>query len=501
MLASEQLRASEARFRQLAENLEEVFWVSDPQTHRELYISPAAERIWGRSLEELYQTTDAFLESVLPEDKHLVMAALEKQAEGERTDIEYRILRPDGSLRWVWDRAFPIQGEEVDGAKLVAGLAADITERKDAEVRIQQQVQRLSALNSIDNVISASMDIGLTLNVFLTEVLLQLKVDAADVHLLNPFMQTLEFAAGQGFHSNAIQNSKIELGDTTFGRSVLERRMAHIPDLSALEGRFMRLQYLGSENFIAYYSLPLVAKGQLKGVLEIFHRQPLNPDPEWLDYLNTLAAQAAIAIDNAQLFEEMQQSNLELSMAYDATIAGWSRAMDLRDKETEGHTQRVTQLTLRLAGRMDIPKQDLIHIRRGALLHDIGKLGVPDQILLKPDKLTDEEWEHMRRHPTYAYEMLNTINYLKPALDIPYCHHEKWDGSGYPQGMKGEQIPLAARIFAIVDVWDALHSDRPYRPGWPKQKIRELIVEQSGKHFDPRVVEAFLRMLDESPDL
>jgi putative nucleotidyltransferase with HDIG domain len=245
--------------------------------------------------------------------------------------------------------------------------------------------------------------------------------------------------------------------------------------------------------------VPLIAKGLLKGVLEIFSRTPITTDPDWMNYLETLGGQAAIAVDNAQLFEGMQRSNQELVTAYDATIAGWSLAMDLRDKETEGHTQRVTELTIKLAKRLGINEQEQVQIRRGALLHDIGKLGVPDQILLKPGKLTEEEWEIMRQHPTHAYEMLLPIKYLRPALDIPYAHHEKWDGTGYPRKLKGEQIPLAARIFAIIDVWDALRSDRPYRPGWSVERVREYILEQSGKHFDPFVVNAFLKMLDELP--
>jgi putative nucleotidyltransferase with HDIG domain len=189
---------------------------------------------------------------------------------------------------------------------------------------------------------------------------------------------------------------------------------------------------------------------------------------------------------------------MELFMAYDATIEGWSRAMDLRDKETEGHTLRVTELTLRLAERMGIGAPAAIHIRRGALLHDIGKLGVPDSILHKPGKLTDEEWTVMRRHTESAREMLSPIVYLRPAIDIPYCHHEKWDGSGYPRGLKAEQIPIAARIFSVVDVWDALTSDRPYRPAWSREKTIEYIREQSGKHFDPRIVEAFLQLIAEA---
>jgi putative two-component system response regulator len=186
----------------------------------------------------------------------------------------------------------------------------------------------------------------------------------------------------------------------------------------------------------------------------------------------------------------------ELQRAYDETIEGWSRAVDLRDKETEGHSRRVTEMTLKLArafGTTD--EEELVVIRRGALLHDVGKLGVPDAILLKPDTLTEAEMEIMRKHPTYAYEMLSPIAYLRPSIAIPYCHHEKWDGTGYPRGLKGNQIPLVARIFAVVDVWDALTSNRPYRPAWPEEQALAYITEQSDKHFDPQVVEMFLKII------
>jgi putative nucleotidyltransferase with HDIG domain len=184
-----------------------------------------------------------------------------------------------------------------------------------------------------------------------------------------------------------------------------------------------------------------------------------------------------------------------LAGAYDTTLEGWSRALDLRDKATEGHTQRVTELTLSLARAVGVPEAGLVHIRRGALLHDIGKMGIPDGILHKPGPLTEEESEIMHRHPSYAYELLSPIAYLRPALDIPYCHHEKWDGSGYPRGLRGEEIPLAARIFAIADVWDALRWDRPYRPSWTIEKTKEYMREQAGVHFDPHIVDVFLRMI------
>ena len=192
----------------------------------------------------------------------------------------------------------------------------------------------------------------------------------------------------------------------------------------------------------------------------------------------------------------LEKANTELKTAYDATIEGWSRAMDLRDRETEGHSQRVTELTLQLAKAAGINREELIHIRRGSLLHDMGKLGIPDSILLKPDKLTEYEWEIMRRHPQLAYDMLYPIEYLRPALDIPYCHHEKWDGSGYPRKLNGQQIPLSARIFAIVDVWDALSSDRPYRRAMSKEDVLKYLRDQSDKHFDPQVVELFFGVID-----
>ncbi|HEX7588430.1 MAG TPA: HD domain-containing phosphohydrolase [Anaerolineae bacterium] len=194
-------------------------------------------------------------------------------------------------------------------------------------------------------------------------------------------------------------------------------------------------------------------------------------------------------------FTAIQNSQRALQNSYNATLEGWARALDLRDKETENHTQRVTQLALQVAQRMGVSSAKIEHMRRGARLHDIGKMGIPDRILLKPDKLTDTEWTIMRQHPSFAYDLLSPIAYLHSAMEIPYCHHEKWDGSGYPRGLHGEQIPLSARIFAVVDVWDALCSDRPYRPAWTHEQALEYIKSSAGAHFDPRVVEAFLSTL------
>ncbi|MBF6611949.1 MAG: HD domain-containing protein [Chloroflexi bacterium] len=381
----------------------------------------------------------------------------------------------------------------VENARLFMAAQQEIEERKQAEEHAQRQLHRLAALRRIDVAITSSPDLHGTLETILDQVITQLQVDAASVLLLSLGSEMLEYVVGRGFRSNEITSSRFFLGEGLAGRAALEHRMLHLDDLRTSD-EFMRSELLAAEGFTSYYAVPLLAKGQVKGVLEIFSREPLQPDQEWRNFLEALAGQTAIALDNATLFEELERLGLDLAVAYDTTLEGWSRALDLRDKETEGHSRRVTGLTLQLARIMGVSEEDLVHLRWGSLLHDIGKMGIPDSILLKPGPLTDEEREIMRRHPSYAHKLLAPIEFLNPALDIPYCHHEWWDGSGYPRGLRGREIPLAARIFAVVDVWDALCSDRPYRPAWPEAKVREHIRSLAGTHFDPEVVEAFLAM-------
>jgi putative nucleotidyltransferase with HDIG domain len=369
----------------------------------------------------------------------------------------------------------------------------DISERKKAAFEIQKQMQRMMALHHIDTSITASTDVYVTLNVILDEVTSLLNADAA-VLLLNADTQTLQYVAGFGFQSDALQHTRLNLGQGYAGRAALERHVIAVPNLQETPGGFSASPLLADEHFIGYYAVPLIAKGEVKGVLEVFQRSVADVEAEWLGFLEILAGQAAIAIDNATLFDDLQRSNAELILAYDTTLEGWSHALDLRDKETEGHTLRVTEIALELAKAMGLDEEDLTHIRRGALLHDIGKMGVPDSILLKPGPLTEEEWVLMREHPVHAFELLSPISFLRPALDIPHYHHEKWDGTGYPHGLKGEQIPLTARLFAVVDVWDALRSDRPYRESWSGERVREQISKDSGTHFDPNVVETFLNL-------
>jgi response regulator RpfG family c-di-GMP phosphodiesterase len=372
---------------------------------------------------------------------------------------------------------------------------ADQAAQAIINARLYEQSRRRlrysQALRNISLAITAVLDLRLILQILLEHAIGQLGVDAVDVLLLKREVQVLEYAVGKGFGTAALRHTRLQVGEGQAGLAALERRIVSIPDLRLSDG-LKGSPMLPQERFVAYFAVPLIAKGEVKGVMEVFHRAPLHPDREWLEFMEALGGQAAIAIDNATLFDSLQRTHVDLIQAYDSTIEGWSRALDLRDKETEGHTQRVTEMTQQLARGMDMSEIELVHVRRGALLHDIGKMGIPDNILFKPGPLTAEEWEIMRRHPVYAQDLLSPIAYLRPALDIPYCHHEKWDGSGYPRGLKGDQIPLSARLFAVVDVWDALRSDRPYRPAWPEERALDHIRSGSGTHFDPKAVGAFI---------
>ncbi len=389
--------------------------------------------------------------------------------------------------------------KEADLLSLVANTAAVAIQNARLFSETEKQLHNLAALHEIDTAISASVDIHVTLNILLEQTLSELHADAAAVLLLNPLARTLEYAASQGFRKHQVIGKFIPVGVGLVGQAALGRQIQSISDLrDVLPSRTDEkavLSIYDGEEFVTHHAVPLNAKGQVQGVLEVFHRSPFQPDDEWLAFLETLSRQAAIAIDNNSLFDNLQRSNTNIIQAYDATIQGWSQALELRDKETEGHAQRVSERTVQLARLVGVPDGELEHVRRGTLLHDIGKMGVPDAILLKPGKLMPEEWAIMRRHPAFAYEMLSSIAYLRPALDIPHYHHERWDGTGYPEGLKGTQIPLYARIFAVVDVYDALTNDRPYRPAWTVEKSLEYIRAQSGKHFDPAIVEAFLNML------
>lgn len=460
-----------------------------------LQFSDEMYRLLDVAPQEFQHNSDELLALIHPEDRPVMENWVDElRAGGQINEMDFRIPLRDGGLRYLHGSGAFLRDEAGNPLRFI-GTAQDVTERKLAESQINKQINRLLALRKIDEAITSSFDLRLILNALLSQALEQLQVDAADILLLNEDLYRLDYFTGQGFRVSPTETMQIPLNNSYTGRAVLERRLVQIADLKAYP---LLNRKMPGEGFVSYYGIPLINKGKVNGVLEIFHRAPLRPDPEWMSFFETLAGQAAIAIDNATLFQKLQRSNLELGLAYNATIEGWSRALDLRDKETEGHTQRVTEMTLKLARYMGMPEEQLVHIHRGVLLHDIGKMGAPDSILLKPGPLTEEEWEIMRRHPQLAYDWLAPISFLQQALEIPYCHHEKWNGMGYPRGLKGEEIPLSARIFAVADVWDALTNDRPYRKAWSKEEALEYIRGNSGRHFDPQVVEAFLERIIEA---
>jgi PAS domain S-box-containing protein len=440
-----------------------------------------AEALIGRKLEDV-------LPSEFADSLRLGMQQL-KAGDGP-VSFEYAT-GLGGAVRWFEARlvrALPGQ---------IVVVVRDATRHKQAEEKVKSQLKRMASLRAIDLAISSSLDLHLALSVILSQVTAELVVDAADVLLLNA-QNELEFATGVGFRTDALQHTRLRLGQGYAGVVAAKRELVHVADLRRGKTGFLRSPKFLEEGFRCYYGVPLIAKERLRGVLEVFHRQPLDPDEDWLSFLDALARQAAIAVENGLLLKELQRTNFELTLAYDTTIAGWSRALDLRDRDTEGHTERVTYATVKLGRRLGMAESELAQIRRGAMLHDIGKMAIRDSILLKQGPLTEEEWDEVRRHPRYAYELLRPISYLGPALDIPHYHHEKWDGTGYPEGLKEKEIPLSARLFAVIDVFDALISPRPYRPGWDKPRARAYILENSGKHFDPEVTAEFIRMLDAS---
>lgn len=377
----------------------------------------------------------------------------------------------------------------------VIGLSMDMSERVQAETRLQQQLERLSTLRQIDLSILENRSLPQTFQILLDYLTTHLGVDAATIRLYNQETQTLDYVAGYGTGTLDTGVSRACLGCRCSQCHVHTCQTIQVPDIFQESDATLRIALQERRGYQAYYTLPLIVDGQVKGVLELLHRHPLTLDEAQYHFLETLAGQVTIAIRNHELFDCLHATNQELMYAYDATITGWARALELRDNETAGHSHRVTSMSVALARALGLNEDAVLHIRRGAILHDIGKMVVPDSILLKPGQLTTEEWAVMRQHPSVAHDLLAAIPFLQPALDIPAYHHERWDGSGYPYGLAGAAIPLAARLFSVVDVWDALSSDRPYRLAWSPERVRAYLQEHAGTLFDPQIVTVFLTLI------
>ncbi|MEW5828775.1 MAG: HD domain-containing phosphohydrolase [Chloroflexota bacterium] len=321
--------------------------------------------------------------------------------------------------------------------------------------------------------------------------------DASTVLRYNPASRRLDLLAARGL--GAYAQSKIYLypDDGLAGQAAESLQAVWIEDLRHSQQPIWHVRFLSDEGFRGYLALPLVCNDTLQGVVEMLWRDERPVDPRMLDGFSQSAEIISYSLERTSILEDLQRRNDELSSTCNATIEGLSRALELRDLETEGHTRRVSELTLRLAVKMGVPPEQHEILQQGALLHDIGKLGIPDAILLKPGSLTAQEWKVMQQHPLYAYSILAPIVSLRESLDIPLYHHERWDGSGYPYGLAGDQIPLSAQLFAVVDVYDALTSDRPYRAAWPRSQAIAYLREQAGIQFSPLVVKHFLELLED----
>lgn len=387
---------------------------------------------------------------ILEDKKAFLTPAMRRALQGVRSALSLPLKTSEeetiGVLHVGLAEQRPFRDEEVRLLRAVAEVASNALQRALATEREQRQLQRLRVLHAIDQIILGGLPLGMSLERILAEALPHLGVDAGVVWLLDEEAGEFELGADRGFREPHPPGMRLSLHRSLAGEIVRRGEELVLLDLTAQAqtGEIFIPPRFAREGFVSFVGLPLVAREQIVGVMGVLHRQPLRPDGEWMHFLEMLAGQIAIAVESKRLLLDLQRTNLELQQAYDKTIEGWGRALELRDYETEHHTLRVTEMTLELARAMGLRGEALVHIRRGALLHDIGKIGVPDAILNKPGPLTEEEWALMRKHPEFAYEMLYPIEFLRPALDIPYCHHEKWDGTGYPRGLKGEEIPLAA---------------------------------------------------------
>jgi PAS domain S-box-containing protein len=431
-----------------------------------------------------------------PDDQRILEIAQQNALEnGESSELDLRVRIENQGETIHHTVIMPISSPTGSVVQL-RGTVQDITERVQVEESLRQQNRRLSALRQIDKAIGTSMDLRVTLNVMLDQALIELEVEAASIRLLNTLTHDLDILAVQGFRVQSPGSIHLFNEPCAPVLAVLERLPQHFSrQQQKATGTFGKI--LDQEGFNDYYATPLITKGKVQGVLEVYHRSTQEHTQNWHDFLELLAGEAAIAIENAKLFENLQRNNLDLTRDYDTTIETMVKAQELRKPGSLGHSPRLVDMTLRLARQIGLNDVHLVAIRRGTLLHDIGMLAIPDAVLFKPGPLDGEEWDLIRQHPQAAVNLVSPIRYLRDALDIPYCHHERWDGSGYPRGLQGEQIPLAARIFAIVDVWDSLQTARPYRDAWSSEQVMDYLRQQVGIQFDPQIVDQFLRLLAE----
>lgn len=372
----------------------------------------------------------------------------------------------------------------------------DLSEFRKAEEKLSIQVDRMQALGNIDRAIISTMDLDFITDVVFDQINAQLGVEfsllflnAEDSrNLLCQYSRGLHLIKDNGHHTNP--NPALAQRVIAKGEPIIIEDLTETSWFAENEASFPY------DDLKFYAGIPLFNLGETIGVLEVCSKDAFSPDPDWVSFFNMIAGQTAIAIVHVNQFHDIRRLNADLLNSYENTLEGWARVLEFKDRETKGHSDRVTQMAMKLGQAMGMTTDELVHLRRGAVLHDIGKLCIPEKILFKEGPLDEYEWEIMKQHPIYAQEFVADIQFLQPATNILLFHHERWDGSGYPLGLKGKQIPLAARIFMVIDVWDALSFDRPYRKAWSLDKVRKYLRESAGKLFDPKVVEVFLEITE-----
>ncbi|MFB9995142.1 HD domain-containing phosphohydrolase [Deinococcus oregonensis] len=458
------------------------------------YQSATVTKLLGHCAQDMLG--QAALSYVHPEDAPLVAEQLSHlmALPGGTVSVTYRFRHVNGTYAWLESRGRNVlRGSEFYGLVI---HSRHVGEQVAAQAFLERRVQELTLMSATTQALNGAHT---------TQQVAQKVVNLIGHQLHFPFVSLSRLLESRVLEPLARHDlGEFEaswpptspLGMELIGKSAVQAQSILVNDVQRAPQYVPRHALVGSELVV-----PIRVDGLLWGVLNIESAEVGAFTEADVRALETVAAQTGAALQYVQLFEALQRSHAALQEAYDQTIAGWARALDFRDRETEGHSQRVTADTVALARRMGLDEAILVHVRRGALLHDIGKMGIPDRVLLKPGALDPDEWAVMQEHPERARALLAPIVFLRPALNIPVAHHERWDGSGYPYGLHSTTIPLEARIFAVIDVWDALRNDRPYRAAWTDAQARAHIESQAGTHFDPAVVGHFLAWLDESADL
>jgi len=495
--AEDALRNSEERFSKAFQESPSIITISKINDGILLEVNDAFEKIIGYAREEALGKTMAELRVWANwADRERLLPTL--LANGKVRNEEIQFQTKSGKLLTCLLSAELI---ELDGEKCVLSVVEDITERKISELRILHLNRLYITISQINQTIVHAHDKDSLFSEICRVAIDHGRFRMAWIGLLNKTNETIKPIAFAGEELGYLEKLNIRYHDPILGRG---------PTGIALhEGRCIICQDIGSDprmlpwreaalsrGYLSSAAVPIREQGRVVGALTVYADEANGFDAENEGLLEQIGQDVSFALDSIQAEAERKRAEANLEEAYDTTLEGWAKALELRDKETEGHSRRVTETTLSVARAMGFSEEELVQIRRGSILHDIGKMGIPDQILRKEGPLTDEERQIVLKHPDTAYNLLKQIPYLEKALEIPYCHHEKWDGTGYPRGLAGEEIPLSARIFAIVDVWDALSSDRPYRKAWSREKVVEYLKNDIGKHFDPRVADVFLALVE-----